>query len=624
LTFSLRNRVSVKLSWSRLAVLAWLRRAASSFRRAMRLTSAALVASVTWFIAATEKPVNPGNAPIGSDAGPVRSLPGHIFAAYTMCDRACCRWLIFKTPIAGGISTTRFLAFPTRERYVLVHRGGGYELGGPMSSQSTWGYVTPTPLAVADLSGGDSMKLSRRRGVTQMETMIVGGIAAAMMGLLLPALSSSIANSQGSICRNNLARLAQALNAYHDAQGKYPPAMGQPAVQGAEQGWLGGTRPNWVILTLPYLGEQALYDTVNWSTLLSSTQGNGLTAAANGQATFSNFTSTTISGLQCPADTNTGVLYQVNRSTNQFSSQQVWQYYGRANYAANGCLMPPFNYGNNSGSAPIPTACGGSTQPGWSFASAYSWKTRGVMGLSTSLSRAQITDGTSTTILIGETRAGINAFDPRGIWADGTASASSAWFHINGPDNCAISDDLSPDRYEALLNSLGSGGQQLAAQQCMDFTTSYSGNPVGNFRSQHTGGVFVAMCDGSVSFVSSSVEVGDKGSYYPYLWATISGSFGMGTWERLNASGDGLVVDDSTDANYDSTVTPYVLGDMNGDGVLDNYDIAATELALVDPAAYLAMYPNLTDYQQRGDINQDGSFNNMDIGDFEALLAGVL
>jgi hypothetical protein len=62
------------------------------------------------------------------------------------------------------------------------------------------------------------------------------------------------------------------------------------------------------------------------------------------------------------------------------------------------------------------------------------------------------------------------------------------------------------------------------------------------------------------------------------------------------------------------------LGDMNGDGSVNNFDISPFELALADPAAYEAEYSTITNWQDRGDINGDDVFNNFDISSFEQLL----
>ena len=62
-------------------------------------------------------------------------------------------------------------------------------------------------------------------------------------------------------------------------------------------------------------------------------------------------------------------------------------------------------------------------------------------------------------------------------------------------------------------------------------------------------------------------------------------------------------------------------GDMNDDGLVNFDDINAFVLALTDPVAYHALYPQL-DPNLSGDTNGDGVLNFDDINGFVALLAG--
>lgn len=70
----------------------------------------------------------------------------------------------------------------------------------------------------------------------------------------------------------------------------------------------------------------------------------------------------------------------------------------------------------------------------------------------------------------------------------------------------------------------------------------------------------------------------------------------------------------------DVLLAEYVrLGDVNGDDLLDKYDVDLFLAALVDPLGYAEVYPDL-DPLQRGDINGDGAFDEADIGGFVDLL----
>ena len=62
-----------------------------------------------------------------------------------------------------------------------------------------------------------------------------------------------------------------------------------------------------------------------------------------------------------------------------------------------------------------------------------------------------------------------------------------------------------------------------------------------------------------------------------------------------------------------------IQGDANGDGTLNNFDIAAFALALFDRPMYEVTYPAL-DANVVLDMNGDGTFNNFDIAGFAAAL----
>jgi hypothetical protein len=64
----------------------------------------------------------------------------------------------------------------------------------------------------------------------------------------------------------------------------------------------------------------------------------------------------------------------------------------------------------------------------------------------------------------------------------------------------------------------------------------------------------------------------------------------------------------------------YLPGDMNCDGLVDNFDISPFILALTNPAGYAAAYPDCNILN--GDINGDGELNNFDISPFVSLLSG--
>jgi probable HAF family extracellular repeat protein len=68
-------------------------------------------------------------------------------------------------------------------------------------------------------------------------------------------------------------------------------------------------------------------------------------------------------------------------------------------------------------------------------------------------------------------------------------------------------------------------------------------------------------------------------------------------------------------------LTPFVVGDMNCDGVVDAFDIEPFVTGLIDPSAYAARWPDCF-ADSAGDINQDGQFDAFDIEPFVQMLSG--
>ena len=79
---------------------------------------------------------------------------------------------------------------------------------------------------------------------------------------------------------------------------------------------------------------------------------------------------------------------------------------------------------------------------------------------------------------------------------------------------------------------------------------------------------------------------------------------------------------DADAAHWTAAAAPeaWILGDMDSNGVVNNFDMESFELALADPNRFRELYPDVYDFAQRGDINGDGRFTNFDVQSFEQLL----
>jgi prepilin-type N-terminal cleavage/methylation domain-containing protein/prepilin-type processing-associated H-X9-DG protein len=344
-----------------------------------------------------------------------------------------------------------------------------------------------------------TMHCRRQTAFTLIELLVVITIIGILIALLLPAVQAAREAARRMQCQNNLKQLALALHLYHGQWNKFSPAMQFPSGEDCRTSHHYGT--NWTINILPYLEQQPLYNRFDRTQYIS--------AAANVAAR-----TTKLSVMICPSDANAGVPF--NRS--DYDANGNW---ARGCYGAN-CVLSYLSDGSASQ---------------WSVG----WK-RGVLGFNRSLSIAEITDGTSQTILLAELRAGLVSVDPRGVWALGAIGSSVVAGHCsddgNGPNASRIGADNILGAAE-IQNAVGgaAGAQKLGMPCHVDISSQAS------TRSMHPDGVNVAMVDGSVLFISDFIERSTSWAIGGTSAATVPDPKYFCVWERLNASADGLLID---------------------------------------------------------------------------------
>src|SRR5262245_799515 len=208
-----------------------------------------------------------------------------------------------------------------------------------------------------------SFRSSKSGGFTLVELLVVIAIIAVLLGLMLPAVQQSREAARCASCKNNLKQLALAAHGFHNVHGKFPSAGRVPFYVGDRP--TGGTNL-WVEL-LSYFDQNNTYKRWDYDDNRNNVAG-GTTA----------ITAQVIGTLLCPSDWMPDHVAYLNSR-----NSPLWfhGHYGMTSYGgANGT-----RYG-------IP----GSPPP------YYGSSRDGIFFVDSCVSLADVTDGSSNTLLFGE------------------------------------------------------------------------------------------------------------------------------------------------------------------------------------------------------------------------------
>ncbi|MDR2756886.1 MAG: DUF1559 domain-containing protein [Planctomycetaceae bacterium] len=402
----------------------------------------------------------------------------------------------------------------------------------------------------------------KKNGFTLVELLVVIAIIGLLIALLLPAVQAAREAARRMQCTNNQKQLALACHNFHDIHQHFPGGtyakLFEPFFAGAPDGNKRRQRFSWICQVLPFIEQSAL------GTLVTDNIRNGLATSStgtpavqdpwiagvvlNGTANTLLF-GTAISTILCPSDSNRDKVPPI----------VTWPATG----TVGGNYSQPTSYRGCVGDNRI--EIGGTTGEG-TTTSPFPPPER-FRGIFTQqnvclVDFAGITDGTSNTILISETAIfpyGTNVTNKLPKYgAAGNVSINSfpsvckaraGSPTLNGTDFPNNSTDITTgfgrrwgegSIVHTLFNALLPPNTHI----CTTGTATNNTTALVSASSYHSGGVNVALADGSIRFVSETIETKnlDKwvdGSSGSAIVTTYGGPSFYGIWGSMGTRGGG-------------------------------------------------------------------------------------
>ena len=309
------------------------------------------------------------------------------------------------------------------------------------------------------------------RGFTLVELLVVIAIIGILVGLLLPAVQAAREAARRMQCSNNLKQLGLAFHNHHDTFRMFPTGG-----QDKKGGYLIG----WAPKIFPFFEQGNLRNSID-----AMTAGIDTTVTINGVATEIPAIDWIMPWRFTAAPHNGASPVFLNPiSTFTCPSSELGTQSPDSTTSTNPDIKATeqgaLHYRANSGATTI------ALEPGVG-SSHRNWSKSGVMYPNSKTTFGTISDGSSNTLLLGETSSAIG----RGL-------ASRSWGGVQ------------PWTWGYYSYSSGASGWLSIDHKIVNHPINYFGSFVTNqtpYTSNHTGGAMFAMCDGSVQFMSQSMPL---------------------------------------------------------------------------------------------------------------------
>jgi prepilin-type N-terminal cleavage/methylation domain-containing protein len=358
----------------------------------------------------------------------------------------------------------------------------------------------------------------KRRAFTLVELLVVIAIIGILVALLLPAVQAAREAARRMSCTNNLKQLALAVHNHHDVHKQFPPSCCNLQFQSQFKNQFGWNRMGYITPLLPFIEQQPLYDDVIAYTWENRRPWSGENMADGRNSPYNR----DIPALLCPSDGNKDLPFDWRKATSY--------------HCNHGDIIMNWDWDEWRG----PFGDG----------------SRGKCSFGT------LTVGSSYTLMLAECAIGRTGASMCPVI--GGIATGLGWNQGSNPTACLARVGVNNMLIDPCQGSNGTSGWGVGRRwgdahsiYTVFFTIIPPNGPtcgvtgeswaIPTASSHHPTGVNVALCDGSIRFVSENIDAGNPNQIPPDMGGRpqdYAGPSLWGVWGALGTTRGGEQISD--------------------------------------------------------------------------------